>query len=117
VGQVDDRGHDRRVLLVGEQAGHERPVDLELVDREPLEVRQRGVAGAEVVDRQADPEALQLGQGGAGGLDVLHQHRLGDLQVHGGRVDAGLGEDLGHHPGEVGVGELAAGQVHLDPQA
>ena len=33
--------------------GHERAVDLDLVERQPLEVGERGVAGAEVVERQA----------------------------------------------------------------
>jgi len=38
----------------------ERLVDLQDVDREPSDVVQRGVAGAEVVDRELDAELLQL---------------------------------------------------------
>ena len=38
---------------VGRDVADERPVDLQLVDREALEVAQARVAGAEVVDRQA----------------------------------------------------------------
>ena len=38
--------------------GDERAVDLQRVDREPLQVCQRGVAGAEVVDRDAHAELL-----------------------------------------------------------
>ena len=49
-------GVDQRLaLLVVLRAQDERPVDLQRVDGEPLQVSQRGVAGAEVVDR--DPHA------------------------------------------------------------
>ena len=37
---------------------HEGPVDLERVHREALEVAERRVAGAEVVDGEADAEVL-----------------------------------------------------------
>ena len=49
-------GVDQRLaLLVVLQAQDERPVDLQRVDGEALQVSERGVAGAEVVDR--DPHA------------------------------------------------------------
>src|SRR5205823_1476867 len=47
--QADDRGHDRVVLGVGAEPVDEGPVDLQQVDRQPLEARERRVAGAEVV--------------------------------------------------------------------
>ena len=42
-----------------EHAGDEAAVDLEHVDRQALEVGERGVAGAEIVHRDADVERLQ----------------------------------------------------------
>jgi len=54
-----DRPHDRAVLHVVADALHERAVDLEGIDREPLEVAERGIAGAEVVDGELDPEGLE----------------------------------------------------------
>src|SRR5207302_7626408 len=50
VGQLDDRTDDRRVVLVVEHVDDERLVDLDLVHGEALEVPERRVAGAEVVD-------------------------------------------------------------------
>ena len=47
--QADDRTDDRGVVGVDADAVDEGAVDLEDVDREPLEVRQRAEAGAEVV--------------------------------------------------------------------
>ena len=56
VGQTDDRRDDRGVAGIGAEAAHERTVDLHGVDREPLQVAERGVAGAEVVDRELHAE-------------------------------------------------------------
>ena len=42
------------------QRRHEAAVDLEDVDRHPLQVREGGVSGAEVVDRDANAEGLDL---------------------------------------------------------
>jgi hypothetical protein len=42
---------------------YERAVDLDLADRQRLEQRQGGVAGAEVGRGQADAVAVQLRQG------------------------------------------------------
>src|SRR5207247_4562083 len=49
VGERDDRGCDRRVLRLVAEPGDKRSVDLERVDGEAAQVRERGEAGAEVV--------------------------------------------------------------------
>ena len=54
VAEIDDRAHDHLVVQVVLEVLHERLVDLEPLDRQPLDVGERGVAGAEIVDRQAD---------------------------------------------------------------
>ena len=51
-----------RAARVGPQAADEGAVDLQRVHREAPEVGQRGVAGAEVVDRQPHPQRLQRRQ-------------------------------------------------------
>ena len=56
--QVDDRGDDALVLLVGAHALHERLVDLDEGQRQAAEVRERGVAGAEVVEAHLDAEEV-----------------------------------------------------------
>src|SRR4030042_436003 len=40
VTQLNDRTHDHRILVVAEHAGHERFVDLDLVDRQALDAGQ-----------------------------------------------------------------------------
>lgn len=59
VRHLDDRPHDRRVFRIHGHITHEGLVDLELVDLEPLQVREAGVAGSEIVDRQLDAHLLE----------------------------------------------------------
>ena len=58
-----------------------RLVDLQRADRELLQRRQRGIAGAEVVDRQVQAHRVQLVQQLDGALRIGHQRRLGDLEL------------------------------------
>ena len=54
----DDRAGDRRALVVLAEGGDEAAVDLQHVEREAVQVGERRVAGAEVVEREADAERL-----------------------------------------------------------
>jgi len=45
--EIDDAASDLLVAAIGREVPDERLVDLELRDRQALEVRERGVAGAE----------------------------------------------------------------------
>jgi hypothetical protein len=60
VGQADDRLGDGGVVGVGQDVLDELAVDLQLVQRQPLQVRQRRVADAEVVERQPTPISFRL---------------------------------------------------------
>ena len=59
----------------------EGAVDLDLVEREALQIAQRGIAGAEIVQRDPDAELAQLMQHVERRLVVANQHRLGDLEL------------------------------------
>ena len=58
----DDGAHHLGLLRAAAHAAHERGVDLQAVDRQRGQVAQRRVAGAEVVDRQADAQVAQARQ-------------------------------------------------------
>ena len=60
VRQIDDGLAQRRVDLVGAAIGDEGAVELELGERQFLEPRKRGIAAAEIVDRELDVEMLEL---------------------------------------------------------
>ena len=65
------RGHARR-----DRAG-EAAIDLELVERETAEIAERGIAGAEIVHRQADAVKLERHQCVAGAIRIGRQRGLG----------------------------------------
>src|SRR5437773_1770305 len=97
-------------------AGDERAVDLELVDLERVQVAERRVAGAEVVDRQPKPERAQLADA-LDGLEPRRQQRaLGDLEGEIRRVHARPGEGRDDHRHEPRITELARRQVDVQAQ-
>jgi len=51
------------------------------VDREALQVPERGVADAKIVDVQAHTHAVQLAENPIRHPLVLNQHTFGDLQL------------------------------------
>ncbi len=77
-----DRAHDGRACAVL-RAGrlHQSPVDLDRVEGKPLQVGQRGVAGAEVVEREFGTGAAQPFENLGRLLGILHHEAFGDLQT------------------------------------
>src|SRR6516162_6936322 len=76
----DDRAQDHgsRPLAVG---AHERLVDLDGVEREALQVGERGVAATEIVERQARAKVADALQHLRGVLGILHHQRFGELEL------------------------------------
>src|SRR5579872_3077540 len=62
VTKTDDRANDRRRLRAAAEIHDEGAVDLDLVERECLQIAQRRVAAAEIVHRNAHAKALQPAQ-------------------------------------------------------
>ena len=69
------------------------------------------VAGAEVVDGDADAHGPELGQGLGRPLRVLHQDALGDLEDEPVGVDTAQGQGGADLVGQMGRDQLAPGQV------
>ena len=111
---VDDRTHDHLVLGACEHAGDEGLIDLDLVDRELLQLRQRGKAGAEVVDRDLHPEGAERRQRGSRQGPIRHHFTFGDLEDKLITGHAVLTEQTGDEARQPLVEEVAHGQVHRD---
>jgi hypothetical protein len=108
VAELDDRPGQGGVLAVAGDRVDEGLVDLEDVDREAAQVAERGVAGAEVVDRQPDAERLQLTEPGDGRVGVVHEQALGDLQDQRAGVEVGVAQRGGDVIDQPGILELAS---------
>ena len=112
--ELDERPHDDGVLVVHGHRHDERLVDLQLGDRKAAQVGERGVAGAEVVDREPHAELLQPEEHGHRSVALAHDGRLGQLEGQGRGRHVGLLDRLADVLDEVGVEEVPTGQVHRD---
>ena len=72
--------HDRR-RTVDLDVADKTAVDLDLVEREPLQIAEGRKAGAEIVQRDADTNGAKLMQDRQRALVVMDQHRLGDFDL------------------------------------
>ena len=78
----DDRAGDRVGIGVGGELMHERAIDLQHVNGKVAQVRQAAVAGAEIIQRQAQQRGGDFATG--------HHHAFGHFQLQQLRVDAGF---------------------------
>jgi len=111
VGEGDDGAGDGGVVVVVGQAGDERLVDLQDVDGQALEVAERGVAGAEVVDRQLQAELLERLEDRQGFLLAVHHEGFGDFQLQALRAQCGAAQQLADPSDQLRLAQLGAGQV------
>ena len=72
---------DRCIVRVGGDFLDERAVNLDLVDGQTLEVAEAGKTGAEIIERNANPQRLEPVQRVDRLFSVMQQKRLGDLQL------------------------------------
>src|SRR5579884_2501815 len=67
-------------IALGDRA-NERLVDLQPVERKLVQVRQRGLAGAEIIERQRCPRAAELMKNPARGREIADEYTLGELEL------------------------------------
>jgi len=112
--QVDSGPDDHGVWLAAHDLGDQGLVNFQLVDRQPLQVGQCGVATAEVVDGKAHSQVGQAGDrlqhAGVGNLAFAQLH----LEVAGGQ---GIGpQQPGYRLRQLRVLEVAHRQIDRDGQ-
>src|SRR6185369_441002 len=116
VPERNDRLRDRRVAPTDRRLDDERPVDLQAVDRKSREVAQARVAGAEIVDRDLYPEALEALQYRNRFLPILDEHALGQLELERAGLDSGGLQRLRDRLGKALAAELARRNVYRHAQ-
>ena len=114
VAEIDHGADDRRRLRVAAEIHDEGAVDLDLVERERLEIAQRGVSAAEIIHGDAHAERLQPAQQRETAIKILDQHALGDFELEPAGRKAGLEQDGMHKPDHVAVHELRRRQIDRD---
>src|SRR6478672_2494825 len=109
--EVDDPLEQHKVAVLGADLRRETPVDLDDVDRELAQIRERRVAGAEVVEREDDAELLDRPEGLGDALVGREQGALGELEREQAGNQRRRVECAGDMPQEVGMVELAGRDV------
>lgn len=62
VPERDDGAHDRHRMVIIVEIANEDPVDLDLLEREGVQVGQRRISRSEIIERDMHAEQLQLTQ-------------------------------------------------------
>jgi len=114
LGQADHRLDDGRVVAALGQTTDKSAVDFQDVNGEALQVGQRRVARAEVVDRQLDPQTLERVQLDDGRFGLLHDHAFGDLELEVTRVEARVVDRLFDITHQSMILQLPRGNVDAD---
>jgi len=115
--QPDDALHDGEVVAVLVHVADEGLVDLQLAGRQALQVQQRGVAGAEVVEREFHPQFAAGGHQRADAGDVLQRGAFQHLDFqHPGRQRRVFRQQRRQALGEVVLLQMVGGDVDADRQ-
>jgi len=114
MGQRDERLHDGRGARGDEHVVHERAVDLDMRDRQPVQVAQRRIAGAEIVQRNADAMRLERIHLGDDVVDIAHQHALRQFQFQQEGIGARFGQQGDDAGDKTGLAHLACADVDGD---
>ena len=107
---------DGGIVGIGQDVAHKALVDLELIQRQALEVGQRRVAGAKVVQRERDAVALELEHLLNRVFHILQQQAFGQLQLQFARIGAGVGNGVQHALHKIALVELPGADVDGNAQ-
>ena len=106
-----DGTHHLAIDGVVQDLAHEAAVDLEEVDREVLEITERGQAGAEVVEREAAAELAQRLDEAVRLAEARYRCGLGDLEADLGSVQAASVELVDDEGQELVIAQALAGEI------
>ena len=112
--EVDDAARELRLIRVALDVVDKGFVDLQRVDRQMPQVRQRRIAGPEVVDRDPHAEFAQFAKARDDGVGVADQHALGDLKDQQAGREARRRQRLADALDEAGVAQPARRDVDAE---
>ena len=102
----DDRLDDGAGMAGSAQRADEGAVDLDLAEREFLQIAQARIAGAEIVERNAHPERAQRFEPLQGLLRVFDENAFGHFEDDARRRNAAFGDDGGDQIDQFAVADL-----------
>src|SRR5664280_144012 len=116
VREVDDQAQDAVVCIVVHRLPHKCLVDLHEVDGKRTDTAEGGMAGAEVIDRDADSFLMKTGERRQRSAVVVEQCRFCDLEAELVRLTRAAAQRVTHQFPEVWVADQWGGEVHRHDQ-
>ncbi len=116
VRERDDRAHDGGAAGVLHRRTDQFGINLHFVDGKSLKIGQRCIAGAKLIEREADAGFSQLVEQVGGLLGIVHDHRFGHLKLHRPRRKALSARKPAHLLHKLWHKQLAAEYVETDKQ-
>src|SRR5574337_1554243 len=101
IGQGNNMCDDFPIPTVGGKFVDKTAVDLERTDRKELQVAQRRMPGAEIINMDLYSHVSEPVHSLYGRINVLHDHTLGNFQYQGVRINARLCEKSGEYANQV----------------
>ncbi len=89
---------------------------IEPIDREVLDVGQRRIPGAEIVDRDAHPQLVKPTQVRRDRFGIGHHDAFGELEIEPAGIEPGFRQRLGHQQGHALLAKLHGRKVDADAQ-
>src|SRR5215472_3173590 len=106
-----DRAHHLAIDRIAQDLAHEAAVDLEVIDREVLEVAEGGEPGAEVIQRELAAELLQRLDEAVRLREARYRRGLGDLEADLGGIEPAAVELLDDERQELVIAEALPGEI------
>ena len=114
--QRHDGADDDRIAVAFAARLDQGLVDLDRVEGKTVQVGERGITGAEIVERQMDAGFLEEIEDVRGLLRVLHDERFGDLEAQRFALNGGGADEMPDLLHQVGLDQLPAGDVDGNEQ-
>ena len=92
----------------------ETAVHFQSVEGQAVQLAERGIAGAKIVNFEADSHLGQFIQNQVGRRGIVRQDRFGHFQPQSAGGEPGPGKHFPNQTGQFRIGELPAGEVHTD---
>ena len=107
------RIHQGAVAYVERDLVDKRLVDLDHIDRQAFEIRQRREAGTEVVQCDTHADCLEFGEQRLGALGIGQQHAFGHLEIEHRRRQAAEFDQGADLVDEIILAQLVGGDIDM----
>src|SRR6266404_4962672 len=112
--ESNNRHHQRSIIRVGGCPVYKRPIQLQGVEWETLEITERRVTNAKIVDGNLYSQLPHFTKLFDRGFRVLHDRSLRQLQLKAICSESGVVQNLHHSLEEICLLKLACRNIHSD---